>query len=53
MPVAEVIANILGPEVPIRVVAYDGSAAGPTEPVATLVVRSPDAIARVLARPAS
>ncbi len=51
MPVAEVIANILGPEVPIRVVAYDGSAAGPTEPVATLVVRSPDAIARVLTRP--
>ncbi len=51
MPIAEVISDILGPDVPLGVVAYDTSVAGPPDPVATLVIRSPDALARVLGRP--
>ena len=51
MPLAELIEDILGGELPIGIVAYDGSAAGPPDPVATLVLRSPDGLARILSRP--
>lgn len=51
MALAELIHGVLGDESPIGVVAYDGSTAGPPDPVATLVMRSPDALARILGRP--
>lgn len=51
MALAPRLAAVLGGEVPIRIEAYDGSAAGPVDGAATLVVRSPDALARFLNRP--
>ncbi len=51
MPLAELIHDVLGSDSPVGVVAYDGSAAGPADPVATLVMRSPDALARIFGRP--
>ena len=36
---------------PLAVSAFDGSRAGPPQPVATVVIRSPDALARILTRP--
>ncbi len=51
MPLAEVVQSILGNEIPLRIAAYDGSAAGPSEAGATLVIRSPNALARIISRP--
>lgn len=51
MPLAEVVHSILGNDVPVRIAAYDGSAAGSPEAGATLVIRSPDALARIIGRP--
>ena len=45
--------DILGDDVPIRVVAYDGSATGPATADLTLRIRSPKALSYLLyARPA-
>lgn len=53
-PVAEQIAALVGPmfrgHLPIRIKAWDGSEAGPAD-APTLVVRSPQALTRVLYRP--
>jgi cyclopropane-fatty-acyl-phospholipid synthase len=51
MALAEVVADLLGSKVPLAVAAFDGSRAGPAQPVATVVLRSPDALARILTRP--
>ena len=51
MSLAEVIQGILGTEIPLRIVAYDGSTAQPADPIATLVIRSPNALTRILGRP--
>ncbi len=51
MALAPVIADILGRDVPLRVLAYDGSTAGPVNPVATLEIATPDALSRVVTRP--
>ena len=51
MPLAEVVQSILGNEIPLGIAAYDGSAAGPPDAVATLVIRSPDALSRIISRP--
>jgi cyclopropane-fatty-acyl-phospholipid synthase len=51
MALAEVVGSILGNEIPLRIAAYDGSATGPPEAAATLVIRSPDALARIISRP--
>ena len=48
MPLAEVVQSILGNRTPLGV-GYDGSAVGPSDTVATLVIRSPDAISRIRA----
>jgi hypothetical protein len=44
--VAEAVELIVGPELPIAIETYDGGRIGPTNAVATLVVRSSDAFLR-------
>jgi cyclopropane-fatty-acyl-phospholipid synthase len=51
MLVADVIAELLGDDIPIRIECYDGSALGPQHAPGKLVVRSPDAIAYILTAP--
>jgi len=51
-PLADVLRSILG-DVPIRVVAYDGSANGPATADLTLHIRSPKALSYVLSAPGS
>ena len=48
---AETLASLLGGELPVAIKAYDGSHAGPSDASATLVVRSPDAVRRVISSP--
>jgi cyclopropane-fatty-acyl-phospholipid synthase len=51
MQVAELISDVLGQDVPIRVVAYDGSKAGPDRSDVALKVLSPRALARLATAP--
>ena len=51
MGVANQIAALFGGAVPVRIEAYDGSAAGPPDAASTLVVRRPRALARLIQRP--
>jgi cyclopropane-fatty-acyl-phospholipid synthase len=51
MTVADPIERILGPDLPVAIEAYDGSRLGPSEAPATLVVRSPRAIHRLVTAP--
>lgn len=43
--------ELVGPEPPVAIEAYDGSRVGPTDPPATIVVRSRDALRRIVTRP--
>jgi len=45
------IDGLLGPSLPIGLRFWDGSALGPSDPRSTIVVRSPDAIRRILTAP--
>jgi cyclopropane-fatty-acyl-phospholipid synthase len=49
--VAAAVEHIVGPNLPIGLCAYDGSSLGPPDAPTTLVIRSPDAIRRILAAP--
>jgi len=49
--VAETVERIVGPGLPIAVETYDGGRIGPPDAPATLVVRSPDALRRILTAP--
>jgi cyclopropane-fatty-acyl-phospholipid synthase len=51
MTVATLVEDILGSDLTIGVRAYDGSTAGPAHGPATLVVRSPDALRRLMTAP--
>jgi cyclopropane-fatty-acyl-phospholipid synthase len=48
---AGTLASLLGDELPVAIQGYDGSHAGPSDAPATIVVRSPDAVRRVLSSP--
>ncbi len=48
MKITEVIDDVLGGELPIRIEAYDGSSSGSTDARATLVIKSPDALNHIL-----
>src|SRR5665647_3117870 len=48
---AGTLASLLGGDLPVAIRAYDGSYAGPSDASATLVIRSPDAVRRVLSSP--
>ena len=45
------LAELIGEQLPLRVRAWDGSESGPADSPATLVIRSPDAIRRLLWAP--
>jgi cyclopropane-fatty-acyl-phospholipid synthase len=51
MTVAAAVERIVGPDFPIALRAYDGSSLGPPNARTTLVMRSPDAIRRILTAP--
>jgi len=51
MGIAERLADVLGGDLPVRVEAYDGSRAGPPDAPATVVIRSPDALRRIVTAP--
>jgi cyclopropane-fatty-acyl-phospholipid synthase len=51
MPLAPLLAGFVKGDLPIAIEAYDGSRAGPTDAPATVIIRSPDAVSRVLTRP--
>jgi cyclopropane-fatty-acyl-phospholipid synthase len=51
MPIADLVSRVLGPDVPVTVRAYDGSAAGPPGAVATLIVNRPEALQRFVTAP--
>ena len=45
---AGTLASLLGGDLSVAIRAYDGSHAGPSDASATIVIRSPDAVRRVL-----
>ena len=51
MALAPLVDEVLGGDLPLAVEAYDGSRAGPDDATTTLVVRSPDALSRILTAP--
>jgi cyclopropane-fatty-acyl-phospholipid synthase len=51
MTLASLVDDILGHDLPVHVTAYDGSHTGPTDAPATLIIRSPDALRRILTAP--
>jgi cyclopropane-fatty-acyl-phospholipid synthase len=51
MRVGELVEELIGPDIPIRVEAWDGTVLGPADAPATLVIRSSDAIRRLVTAP--
>jgi cyclopropane-fatty-acyl-phospholipid synthase len=51
MALAPIIESVLGTDLPVAVRAYDGSAVGPPDPPATIDVRSPNALRRIITSP--
>jgi hypothetical protein len=51
MALAALVDDVLGGGVPIAVEAYDGSRSGPVDAPATIVIRSPDALRRIVTAP--
>jgi len=51
MSVAEIVEEILGADLPVAFEAYDGSRCGPVDAPATLVLRSPTALQRIVTAP--
>src|SRR5438105_13865641 len=48
---ADLLRDLLGDDLPIAIQAYDGSRLGPADPPATIVVRSPAALRRMVTAP--
>ena len=51
MAIAELLAGVLGGNLPVAIRAYDGSLSGPADAPATIVVRTPDALRRMVTAP--
>ncbi|HEX8802677.1 MAG TPA: cyclopropane-fatty-acyl-phospholipid synthase family protein, partial [Acidimicrobiales bacterium] len=51
MSLASLVERVLGNDLPVRVEAYDGSRAGPPDARSAIVIRSPDALRRVVTAP--
>lgn len=51
MALADILTDVLGDDLPVAIEAYDGTRLGPPDPPATVVVRSPDALRRILQAP--
>jgi len=50
-PVSSAIARLVGDDLPIAIETYDGGRVGPADAPATLSIRSPDALRRIVAAP--
>jgi cyclopropane-fatty-acyl-phospholipid synthase len=48
MTIASLVQGLLGSDPPVAVVAYDGTRLGPSDAPATVVVRSPDSLRRIV-----
>jgi cyclopropane-fatty-acyl-phospholipid synthase len=48
MSLQPLLESVLGTDLPVRLVAYDGSALGPPEAPARVVIRTPDAMHRIV-----
>jgi cyclopropane-fatty-acyl-phospholipid synthase len=51
MAIAELLAGMLGGNLPVAIRGYDGSVSGPADAPATIVVRAPDALRRMVTAP--
>src|SRR5437764_14418388 len=51
MTIAAMVEDLLGGDLPVAVEAYDGSRIGPPDAPATLLIRSPAALQRILTAP--
>ncbi|MGH8983982.1 MAG: class I SAM-dependent methyltransferase [Acidimicrobiia bacterium] len=51
MPLADLLQDLLGADLPVAFSLYDGSRLGPDPAPATIVVRSPDALRRIVTAP--
>jgi cyclopropane-fatty-acyl-phospholipid synthase len=51
MGIASVVQQVLGPDIPLAIDAYDGTEASPPAPIGTIIIRSPDAIRRFVTAP--
>ena len=51
MRIADLVTQILGTDLPVRVDCYDGSSVGPVDAGTRLVLRSPKALAYILTAP--
>jgi cyclopropane-fatty-acyl-phospholipid synthase len=51
MTLASLVEELLGEDLPVGVEGYDGSTAGPPDAPATLRIRTPDALRRILGAP--
>jgi len=51
MQVADIISGVVGPDVPVRLIGYDGSKAGPDSSEVALRISSPRALARLVTAP--
>ncbi len=50
-PIADLITAVLGPDLPVAVVAYDGSRTGPADASTVLRIRNPQALQRIVSAP--
>src|SRR5207245_2543446 len=48
---ADFLRGVLGPDVPVAFTAYDGSCLGPADAKVTVLIRSPDALRRIVTAP--
>jgi cyclopropane-fatty-acyl-phospholipid synthase len=53
MRVAEILGSVLGPDVPVRLIGYDGSKSGPDTAGVAVRILSPRALARLATAPGS
>ena len=51
VPIADLVEQIIGPDLPVAFEAYDGSRCGPEHAPAKILVKSPDAIRRIVTAP--
>ncbi len=51
MALASIIESVLGRDLPVAFRAYDGSSVGPPDAAATIYIRSPDALRRIITAP--
>lgn len=51
MTLGSLLTDVLGPEPPVGVVAFDGTRVGPADPAVTIVIRKPDALRRIVQAP--